>query len=279
MYLPHWFTVNIKLHNPFKAPPSLSAMGKCSKRLLSCDFPGGSDGNASAYSAGDLGLITGSGTSPGEGNGNPLQYSCLENPMDGGAWWATVHGVKKSRTRLSDFTFTFSLITEKPQTVSPWTRQWSWPCSKTFYTAFCLFQTCIPLHIIIKTWKFLSLGHFLTSLNLGPRLLLCFHTLCVIFPTTSQCPYKSSDISWDPQSLIRILSPPDQISFPWLLSSVQWPLIPECPGAGGRTNGANVQTQPSASWDGCSASAASPHPVPEEQSPEQDRCPRPHIWG
>ena len=45
--------------------------------------------------------------SPGEGNGNPLQYSCLENPMDGGAWWATVHGVAKSCTRLSDFTFTF----------------------------------------------------------------------------------------------------------------------------------------------------------------------------
>ena len=43
----------------------------------------------------------------GESNGNPLQYSCLENPMDGGAWWATVHGVAKSRERLSDFTFTF----------------------------------------------------------------------------------------------------------------------------------------------------------------------------
>ena len=43
----------------------------------------------------------------GEGNGNPLQYSCLGNPMDGGAWWASVHGVAKSRTRLSDFTFTF----------------------------------------------------------------------------------------------------------------------------------------------------------------------------
>ena len=42
-----------------------------------------------------------------EGNSTPLQYSCLENPMDGGAWWATVHGVAKSRTRLSDFTFTF----------------------------------------------------------------------------------------------------------------------------------------------------------------------------
>ena len=45
--------------------------------------------------------------SHGEGNGDPLQYSCLENPMDGGAWWAVVHGVAKSRTRLSDFTFTF----------------------------------------------------------------------------------------------------------------------------------------------------------------------------
>ena len=43
----------------------------------------------------------------GEGNGTPLQYSCLENPIDGGAWWAAVHGIAKSRTRLSDFTFTF----------------------------------------------------------------------------------------------------------------------------------------------------------------------------
>ena len=43
----------------------------------------------------------------GEGNGTPLQYSCLENPMDGGAWWAAVHGITRSRTRLSDFTFTF----------------------------------------------------------------------------------------------------------------------------------------------------------------------------
>ena len=47
----------------------------------------------------------------GEGNGTPLQYSCLENPMDGGAWWAAVHGVMKSRTRLSDFTFTFHFHT------------------------------------------------------------------------------------------------------------------------------------------------------------------------
>ena len=69
-------------------------------------FPGGSEGKASAYNAGDLGSIPGLGRSPGEGNGNPLQYSCLENPMDGGAWGATVHGVAKSRTRLSDFTTT-----------------------------------------------------------------------------------------------------------------------------------------------------------------------------
>ena len=49
----------------------------------------------SAYNVGDLGLIPGLGRSPGEGNGNPLQYSCLENPMDGGAWWATVHGSQR----------------------------------------------------------------------------------------------------------------------------------------------------------------------------------------
>jgi len=59
-------------------------------------FPGGSDSKESACSAGDLGLIPGLGRSPGVGNGNPLQYSCLENSMDRGAWRATVHGVAKS---------------------------------------------------------------------------------------------------------------------------------------------------------------------------------------
>ena len=58
-------------------------------------FPGGSDGKESACNAGDMGLIPGSGRSCGEGNGNPLQYSCLENFMDRGAWWATGHGVAK----------------------------------------------------------------------------------------------------------------------------------------------------------------------------------------
>ena len=67
-------------------------------------FPGGSDGKASVYNSGDPGLIPGLGRSPGEGNGNPLQDYCLENPMDRGAWWATAQGVAKSRARLSDFT-------------------------------------------------------------------------------------------------------------------------------------------------------------------------------
>ena len=58
-------------------------------------FPSGSDGKESACSAGDAGLIPGSGRSPGEGNGNLLRYSCLGNLIDRGAWWATVHGVTK----------------------------------------------------------------------------------------------------------------------------------------------------------------------------------------
>ena len=73
-------------------------------------FSGGSDGKASACNVGDLGPIPGLGRSAGEGNGNPLQYSCLENPLDGGAWWATVQVVAKSQIRLSNFTFTFSLL-------------------------------------------------------------------------------------------------------------------------------------------------------------------------
>ena len=67
-------------------------------------FPGGSDGKASVCNAGDPGLIPGLGRSPGEGNGSPLQYSCLENRMDGGVWQAIVHWVAKSWTRLSNFT-------------------------------------------------------------------------------------------------------------------------------------------------------------------------------
>ena len=65
-------------------------------------FPGSSAGKKSACNVGDLGLIPGLGRSPGEGQDNPLQYSCLENPMNRGAWQATVHGVAKSQTQLSN---------------------------------------------------------------------------------------------------------------------------------------------------------------------------------
>ena len=82
---------------------------------FSIGFPGGSDSKASAHNAGDPGLIPGLGRSPGEGNGNPLQYSCLENSMDGGAWWATVHEVAESRTTWenslhSHFSITFDFL-------------------------------------------------------------------------------------------------------------------------------------------------------------------------
>ena len=70
----------------------------------------------SACSAGDPGSIPGSGRSPGEGNGNPLQYSCLGNPMDRGAWWATVHGVAKSQIWLSNSTTTMSCLISASQT-------------------------------------------------------------------------------------------------------------------------------------------------------------------
>ena len=79
------------------------------KYWISQGFSGGSDSKESACNAGDLGSIPGLGRSPGEGNGYPFQYSCLENSMDRGVQQATVHGVTKSQTQLSDYHFHFSL--------------------------------------------------------------------------------------------------------------------------------------------------------------------------
>ena len=96
---------------------------------------GGSDGKASAYNVGDLGLIPGSGRSPGEGNGNPLQCSCLENPMDQGAWWATIHGVAKSQTRqwfhFTSLHFKYgllggSVVKNPPAMWETWVRSLGW---------------------------------------------------------------------------------------------------------------------------------------------------------
>ena len=82
-----------------------STISSHSKYILG--FPNCSVGKESACNVGDLGSIPGLGSSPGEGNDNPLQYSGLENSMDRGAWRATVHRVAKSRTRLSDFHYYF----------------------------------------------------------------------------------------------------------------------------------------------------------------------------
>ena len=81
-------------------------MSQAEMDLTFC-FATGSDGKESACNAGDPSSTPGMGRSSGEGNGNPLQYSCLENSMDRGAWGAMVPGIAKSQTRLSDFTLTF----------------------------------------------------------------------------------------------------------------------------------------------------------------------------
>ena len=83
------------------------------------DFPGGSDGKSSIYDAGDLGSIPGSGRFPGEGNGNPLQYSCLENPMDGGAWCRllSMDCKESGMTEQLHFHFHFQIAYSKAETL------------------------------------------------------------------------------------------------------------------------------------------------------------------
>ena len=78
----------------------LAPLGKPTDFVDLANFPGGSEVKASTCNVGDLGSISGSGRFPGEGNGTPLQCSCLENPRDGEAWWAAVYGVTQSWTRL-----------------------------------------------------------------------------------------------------------------------------------------------------------------------------------
>ena len=118
-------STNISTHTHSQFLPSLPYAQQLERRLecsvkLCSNNLGGSEVKASACNAGDLGSIPGLGRSPGEGNSNPFQYSCLENPMDGGAWWATVHGVAKSQTQLSDFTFTFFQIIKMDNMKCTW---------------------------------------------------------------------------------------------------------------------------------------------------------------
>ena len=92
----YWNSVSTLLRNSTDTSVPLQSSYSVGIHVI-WGFPGGSEVKASAYNVRNLGSIPGWGRSPGEENGNPLQYSCLENPMDGGAWWATVHGVTKSR--------------------------------------------------------------------------------------------------------------------------------------------------------------------------------------
>ena len=162
------------------------------------DFPGGSDSKVSAYNAGDLGSIPGLGRSPGEGNGNPLQDSCLENSMDGGAWWATVHGVTKSRTRLSDFTFTFTspifiaavftIAKTWKQTEGPLTDEWinkMW-CTYTMEYYSAIKNEIMPL---VATWMELEM---IILSEVRQRQISSYHSLCAILKNdTNELIYKT----------------------------------------------------------------------------------------
>ena len=90
-------------------------------------FPGGSEVKVSARNEGDPGSIPGSGRSPGEGNGNPLQYPCLESPMDGRSWWATVHGGLKESDMTEQVHFTSWWISGKESAChckfDPWVKK------------------------------------------------------------------------------------------------------------------------------------------------------------
>ena len=116
-------------------------------------LPGGSDGKESACNARDLGSIPGLGRSPGEGNSYPLGYTGLENSMDRGTWQATVHGIAKSRTWLSNFHFT---IYNSPKLKQP----------KGLSTGEKINKLCFRNTNVHSAINWISYSHTITSLNL-----------------------------------------------------------------------------------------------------------------
>ena len=129
------------------------------------DFPSGSDSKVSACSAGDPGSIPGSGRSPGDGNGNPLQYSCLENSVDRRAWQVTVHAVTQNQTWLTN-TFSFILI----QLIHIWILYWRIATS-FFFLSRILSSLFFPF-IFISWWlimfqDFSGFCHTLTWISHG----------------------------------------------------------------------------------------------------------------
>ena len=138
-------------------------------------FPGDSNGKESTCNAEDLGSIPGLGRYPREGNGNSLQYSCLENSMDRGAWWTTAHGVAKSRTWLNDFTFTCQM--DKLMSAWFWIKWYSWKFSE-FHAGHPFFQSSVIKSVLqelcpwglmdnylqLQSWKWMN------TLNMLPLL-------------------------------------------------------------------------------------------------------------
>ena len=110
-------------------PPLLFDVGQ----PLSRGFPGGPGGKESACDEGDPGLMPGLGRSPGEGNGNALWYSCLENFMDRGGWWATVHGFTNSQTCLSDWHFHFHSSQPLSTPSTPSSQLQAWACDPSLF--------------------------------------------------------------------------------------------------------------------------------------------------
>ena len=144
-------------------------------------FPGGSDGIEFACYARDLSSIPGSGRSTGKGNGNPLRYSCLENPMDGRAWWATFHKVAKSWTWLSGLTFTYI-----PEWSSGFPYCVSWlSITSLFPFTVKLLQRVVWAHCL----PFLT-SHWFLSPHLRPvQISLCSQVSSLVLHCRLQSPY------------------------------------------------------------------------------------------
>ena len=128
----------------------------CTEVFLVLSFPGGSDGKQSARSVGDQGLIPGSERSPGEENGYPLQCSCLENPMDRGTWWATVHGVTKN-LRLSTHILDIGLIYSRKKYIYTYT--YIFKKKNKQKNSLTVSDTYVPPQILISGHHHASLGH------------------------------------------------------------------------------------------------------------------------
>ena len=163
-------------------------------------FPGGSDGKESACNVGDLGSIPGWGRPPGEGNGNPFQYSWLGNPIHSGAWQAPVHGVVKSWTQLRDFTFTFTC------------------CPFTIYLAVSDLSCHMrDLHVSRGLFRWLPLSMWdLGSLNSDWTCILCIATQILnhwttrgasIFSLSWKCILKHNSFKiWNPSIYLPLVA-------------------------------------------------------------------------